>query len=73
MTEDTEGLVLEILKRMQADLVRIREDLVGLRAEVTAIRHDLAGLRTMQDLHHSDIGSIKVRLDRIEKRLELAD
>ena len=60
MREETESLVLEILKRMQVDVTRIREDLSALRTEVTAIRYDMASLRTMQDLHHGEIAAIKV-------------
>ncbi len=44
-----------------------------MSVEMTAIRQHLAGVVTIQEHDHSDIASIKVRLDRIEKRLELTD
>jgi tetrahydromethanopterin S-methyltransferase subunit G len=44
-----------------------------LSVEMTAIRQHLAGVVTIQEHDHTDISAIKVRLDRIEKRLELAD
>jgi len=44
-----------------------------MSAEMTAIRQHLAGVVTIQEHDHTDIAAIKVRLDRIEKRLELAD
>ena len=44
-----------------------------LGVEMTAIRQHLAGVVTLQDHDHGDIAAIKHRLDRIERRLELAD
>ena len=44
-----------------------------MSAEMTAIRQHLSGIVTIQEHDHGDIASIKVRLDRIEKRLELTD
>ena len=73
MTEDTNNLTLEILKRLPSEFALMREDMHGMRMEMTAIRYDLASHRTMQDLHHGDIASIRVRLDRVERRLDLAD
>jgi hypothetical protein len=45
----------------------------AMSVEMTAIRQHLAGVVTIQEHDHGDIASIKVRLDRIERRLELAD
>ena len=40
---------------------------------MTAIRQHLSGVVIIQEHDHGDIAAIKTRLDRIEKRLELAD
>jgi hypothetical protein len=40
---------------------------------MTAVRQHMAGMLTIQEDDHVDIAGIKSRLDRIEKRLELAD
>jgi tetrahydromethanopterin S-methyltransferase subunit G len=37
------------------------------------MRQHMAGMMTIQEHDHVDIAGIKSRLDRIEKRLELAD
>ena len=38
---------------------------------MTAMRQHMMAIMAIQELDHADIAVIKVRLDRIEKRLEL--
>ena len=52
---------------------RMADRMDAMSAEMTAIRQHLSGIVTIQEHDHGDIASIKVRLDRIEKRLELTD
>jgi hypothetical protein len=73
VTDDTESLVLEILKRLQAEFALMREDMRGMRAEMTALKQHMAAFMTNELTQDSDIASIKLRLDRIERRLDLAD
>ncbi|MEM1365301.1 MAG: hypothetical protein AAGH82_06070 [Pseudomonadota bacterium] len=73
MTDDTVNLVLEHLKRIQGDMSSMKEDMHLMRMEMTAMRHDLASVRTLQDVHSTEIGSLKSRMDRIERRLDLTD
>jgi hypothetical protein len=40
---------------------------------MTSVRQHMAGMMTIQEHDHVDIAGIKNRLDRIEKRLELAE
>lgn len=49
MTEDTENLVLEILKKMQGDMASVKEDMHLMQMEMTAIRHDPACPRIPED------------------------
>ena len=44
-----------------------------MRVELTAVRQHMAGMLTIQEHDHTDIAGINSRLNRIEKRLELAD
>ncbi len=44
-----------------------------MRVEITAMRQHMTGMMTIQEHDHVDIAGIKNRLERIEKRLELAD
>ena len=73
MTENVENLVLEQLRAIRAEMARLADHTGTLSAETRAIRHQLAAVVTLQDHDHNDVASIKVRLDRIERRLELVD
>ena len=58
MTAEVENLMLEHLRAIRADTAKMAEDIRGLRTEMTSMRQHMEGV---------------VRLDRIEKRLELVD
>ena len=73
MTAEVENLMLEHLRAIRADTAKMSEDIRGLRTEMTSMRQHMAGVVTLQELDHTDIASLKVRLDRIERRLELVD
>jgi hypothetical protein len=70
---EPENLMLDHLRAIRGEMAKMGDWMQSLNAEVTAIRQHLAGFMTIQDHDHGDLASIKVRLDRIEKRLELAD
>jgi hypothetical protein len=66
-------LGLEHLRAIRGDMSKMADWMQTLSVEMTAVRQHLAGVVTIQEHDHGDIAAIKVRLDRIEKRLELAD
>ncbi len=68
---EPDNLVLEQLRALRGENAKIMDWMQTISAEVTAIRQHLVGVVTIQELDHADIAGIKVRLDRIEKRLEL--
>ena len=70
---EPDNLVLEQLRALRGENGKILNWMETIGAEVTSIRQHLMGIITTQGQDHADIASIKVRLDRIEKRLELAD
>jgi hypothetical protein len=70
---EVENLMLEHLRAIRGDMAKMAEDVRGLRTEMISMRQTMAGVATLQELHHTDIATIKVRLDRIERRLELVD
>ncbi|CAL77321.1 hypothetical protein [Bradyrhizobium sp. ORS 278] len=70
---EPDNLVLEHLRAIRSDMSKMADWMQTLSVEMTAIRQHLAGVVTIQDHDHQDIAAIKVRLDRIEKRLELID
>lgn len=73
MAGEPDNIVLEHLRAIRTDIAGMKDDMRGLRAEMTAIRQHLAGVVTLQEHDHGDIAALKVRIDRIERRLELAD
>jgi hypothetical protein len=73
MNEKVENLILEHLRSLRADMARMSDDIRVLRVETTAIRQHMAAFGTLQEQDHTDIGAIKSRLDRIEKRLDLVE
>jgi predicted trehalose synthase len=79
MTDQTESLMLEHLKRFQATLDRVERKQEETVSRIGHLEVSLAGLR--RDIAHGDeidaSGAVRMdrlseRLDRIERRLELA-
>ena len=70
---EPENLVVDHLRAIRGDMAKMADWMQTRSVEMTAIRQHLAGVVTIQEHDHTDIAAIKVRLDRIEKRLELAD
>jgi hypothetical protein len=73
MNENVEHLMLEHLRVIRADMGSMKEEMSGMRAEMLIIRQHMAGLLGGQTLQDAEIANLKVRLDRIEKRLELTE
>jgi hypothetical protein len=70
----TEGqMILEILKKMQADLSSVKRDVASHAVRLSAIEDHMRGVITSQFGTQADISAINERLDRIERRLELSD
>jgi uncharacterized coiled-coil protein SlyX len=80
MTENVENLIFEHLKRFQSTLERVerKQDemarrLANLEGSVASIMQHLANLSAADAAQQIAIDNISMRLDRIERRLELAD
>ena len=70
---EPDNLVLEHLRAIRGEIAKLADWMQTMSTEMTAMRHHLFGAITTQNHDHVDIAEIKVRLDRIEKRLELVD
>ncbi len=68
---ETDTIVLEHLPAIRRDMAKLADDVKGLKAEMVATRHIMSGVVTLQDRDHADISHLKVRVDRIEQRLDL--
>ncbi|MHB8850102.1 MAG: hypothetical protein ACYC45_03205 [Acidithiobacillus ferriphilus] len=79
MTDNTENLMLEHLKRFQAGQDRIEKKLDevvsrlgNLEMSVAGIRRDLAHLEENDAIMSVRMDRLNERVERIERRLELA-
>lgn len=73
MTDETTNLVLEHLRAIRADLTGLKAEIRGVQSEQTAMRHEMRASSVRQDHLIEDTADIKVRLDRIERRLDLTE
>jgi hypothetical protein len=65
--------MLEHLRAIRGEMTKMPDWMHTMSVEMTAIRQHLAGVVTIQEHDHGDIASIKARLERIEKRLDLVE
>jgi len=70
---DPDNLVLEHLRAIRGEISKLADWMQTMSSEMTAMRHHLFGAITTQNHDHIEIAQMKVRLDRIEKRLELVE
>ena len=80
MTEQTENLMLEILRRIQSDMGTIRDDIREIKTRLTLMDENLAGVHreisNLYALYAAQSGRqdrMDDRLERIEQRLELRE
>lgn len=80
MTENTENLVLEILRRMQGDMADLKAGQRDIQYRLTLVESRLAGVeRNLADhyaayaVQNARIDRLEERMERMERRLELRD
>jgi hypothetical protein len=66
MAEEPDNLVLVLLRKLDTHTERMADDLRDLKVRMTSVEEGLAGLNRRLDRLDS-------RVERIERRLELAD
>lgn len=66
MTDQPDNIVLAILRKIDQRTERMADDLQDLKTRVTAVEEGLAGVNRRLD-------RLEIRVDRIERRLELSD
>ena len=66
MTEQTEHLILEYMRRFDRQLKDLGDDVRELKIRMTGVEENLAGV-------HRRIDRIEVRLNRIERRPDLTE
>lgn len=73
MAEVSNELMFEVLKWLQNNQLNMQESLTEVKAELRAIRGHMVATQTDIANLYSGQAKIELRLERIEKRLELAD
>lgn len=73
MTEVDFNLMLEILKRLQADMAEVKRDIAAIRVEMAAMGQQLAGLTAAVYSGKTEMDDLRRRVERIERRLDLTD
>ena len=73
MTIDPRDLVIEIVRRMQGDLPELKEGQRAANRLFAAIESHMAGFHLTVAAHSDELADLKARIERIERRLELAD
>jgi archaellum component FlaC len=66
MTEEPDSLVLVLLRRLDEKMDRVLDDMRDVKVRVTGLEEGLAGVNRRLD-------RMEIRIDRIERRLEIAD
>ena len=66
MVDEPDNLILQLLRRVDAKIDRMAEDIQDLKLRMTHVEEGLAGVNRRLD-------RLELRVDRIERRLELAD
>ena len=80
MTESVENLVLEQLRIIRADLASVKDDTREIKTRLAVVESGIASLRrdngdfaTTQAAQHLAYDRLAERVERIERRLDLAD
>ena len=73
MTDADFALMMEILKRLQADMADVKRDLVAIRLEVAVTGQQLGALTTAVCSGKAEVADLRRRVERIERRLDLSD
>ena len=73
MNAETESLVLEHLRAIRADMGAVRDDVRDLRQRVSSVERHLANIQNDIANIQRQLGTHGDRLERIERRLGLAD
>lgn len=73
MAENIDSLVLEHLRAIRADIADLKREVAGNSLQIAAMGQQLAGLTTAVYSSKGDVEALKVRLERLERRMEIVD
>ncbi len=73
MTEETTNLVLDHLRHLRAQLGRVEDKVDALYGRMGIVERHIATVHVSEAIQNSEIDRVNIRLDRIERRLELTE
>ncbi len=73
MMDETANLVLEHLKRFQAQMLDFGDRLSSVQQDMRAMKAHMTAFMGAEAAQDGEIASIQLRQERIERRLELRD
>ena len=73
MTTEPRDLIIDILRRIQSDMAELKEGQRTANQLFAAIESHMAGFHLTVAAHADELANLKLRVERIERRLELAD
>ena len=73
MTSKVENLVLEHLKRFQAQTTCVEDKVEQMATDLRGVKQHMAAFMGSEFSQDSEIASLTLRLERIERRLDLID
>ncbi len=73
MTDETTNIVLEHLRHIRSQIDVLRSDMSDVKLRLTVIDGHVASVVVGQIGHNSEMDRLKIRIDRIERRLDLTE
>lgn len=73
MSDVTKEFMLEQFRRVRADIAELREFMVSLGVRTAGTDHVVAGQQLKLAQYADDISTLRNRVERIEKRLDLVE
>ena len=71
MTEPTNSLLLEHLKRIQTELSEVKRDVRDVKSEIVSLRTIMGEFLKADARREGSIATLELRVERIERRLDL--
>ena len=70
---ETENFVVEILRRLRADISELKQGQRSIREEIIGVRQQLHTMQGDILRQEADMAGVSVKLDRIHARLDLVE
>ena len=73
MASEPDDIVLEHLRHIRSKVDTTAADVTDIKVQLAAMQQHMAGFHAVIASHSDELNQLRRRIDRIEKRLDLAD